>query len=59
LNVASSGITTLLLLGGRTAHSTPTVLIEINEAPSLTMKKDSPRADLVRAAKFIIWDEAP
>ena len=23
------------------------------------MQKDSPRADLVRAAKLIIWDEAP
>ncbi|KEH38251.1 PIF1-like helicase [Medicago truncatula] len=33
--------------------------IEINEASSLMMEKDSPRADLVRAAKLIIWDEAP
>jgi len=40
-------------------HSTLTVPIEINEASSLTMEKDSPRVDLVRAAKMIIWDEAP
>jgi len=40
-------------------HSTLTVPIEVNEAPSLTMEKDSPRADLVRAAKMIMWDEAP
>ncbi|KEH33264.1 PIF1-like helicase [Medicago truncatula] len=59
LNAASNGIATILLPGGRTAHSTPTVPIEINEASSLTMEKDSPRADLVRAAKLIIWDEAP
>ena len=59
LNVASSGIATLLLPDGRTAHSTLTVPIEINEASSLTMDKDSPRADLVRTAKLIIWDEAP
>jgi len=59
LNAASSGITTLLLPGGRTVHSTLTVPIEINEASSLTIEKDSSRADLVRVAKFIIWDEAP
>jgi len=59
LNVASCGITTLLLPGERTAHSTLTIAIEINEASSLTMEKNSPRADLVRAAKLIIWDEAP
>jgi len=59
LNTSSSGITTFLLPGGRTAHSTLTVPIEINEASSLTMEKDTPRADLVRAAKLIIWDEAP
>ncbi|KEH17658.1 PIF1-like helicase [Medicago truncatula] len=46
LNVASSDIATLLLPGGRTAHSTLPVPIEINEASSLTMEKDSPRADL-------------
>ena len=54
LNVASSGIAAFLLPGGRTAHSTLTVAIEVNEASSLTMEKDSPRADLVRAAKLII-----
>jgi len=57
LNATSSGITTILP-GGRTAHSTLIVPIEINEASSLTMEKDSPREDLVRAAKLIIWDEA-
>ncbi|KEH40062.1 PIF1-like helicase [Medicago truncatula] len=59
LNAASNGIAALLLPGGRTAHSTPTVPFEINEALSLTMEKDSPRADLMHAAKLIIWDEAP
>ncbi|KEH20326.1 PIF1-like helicase [Medicago truncatula] len=59
LNAASNGIAALLLPGGRTAHSTPIVPIEINEASSLTMENDSPRADLVHAAKLIIWDEAP
>jgi ATP-dependent DNA helicase PIF1 len=57
LNATSSSISALLLLGGRTAHSMLTVPIEINEASSLTMEKDSPRADLVRATKLIIWDE--
>ncbi|AES61270.2 PIF1-like helicase [Medicago truncatula] len=45
--------------GGRIMHSTPTVPIKINEASSLTMEKNSPRVDLVRAATLIIWDEAP
>ncbi|KEH26981.1 PIF1-like helicase [Medicago truncatula] len=49
----------LLLPGGRTAHSTLTVPIEINEASSLTMEKDSPREDLVHVEKLIIWNEAP
>jgi len=39
-------------------HSTLTVPIEIDEVSSLIMEKDSPRADLVRATKLIIWDEA-
>ena len=47
LNAASSGIVTLLLPSGRTTHSTLTDPIEINEASSLTIEKDSPRADLV------------
>ncbi|XP_039683908.1 ATP-dependent DNA helicase PIF1 [Medicago truncatula] len=59
LNVASSGIETLLLPGGRTAHSKLAVPIEIKEASSLTMEKDSPRADLVCAAKLIIFYESP
>jgi len=54
LNTSSSGITAFLLPGGRTAHSTLTVPIEINEASSLMMEKDTPRANLVRAAKLII-----
>ncbi|KEH25604.1 PIF1-like helicase [Medicago truncatula] len=54
----ASGIAALLLPGGRTAHLMLTVPIEINEASSLTMEKDSRRADLVRAAKLIIWNEA-
>jgi len=49
LNVASSSIAALLSSGGRTAHSTLIDPIEINEASSLTMEKDSPRADLMRA----------
>jgi hypothetical protein len=54
LNAASSSIAALLLPGGRTAHSTLTIPIEINEASSFTMEKESPREDLVRAAKLII-----
>jgi len=59
LNSTSSGIAAFLLRGEKTVHSTLTVPVEINEVLVLTMETDSPRADLVHAAKLIIWDEAP
>ena len=58
LCVASSGIASLLLIGGRTVHSRfkiPLVLTDV----SCTIKKGSPEAALCREAALIIWDEAP
>lgn len=59
LNVASSGIATLLLEGGRTTHSRFAIAINIVEDSMCHILYDSDLADLIRQAKLIIWDEAP
>ncbi|XP_045793087.1 uncharacterized protein LOC123888169 [Trifolium pratense] len=59
LNVASSGIASLLLPNGKTAHSTFCIPLEINDKSTCNVKQDCHRANLLRAASLIIWDEAP
>jgi len=59
LCVASSGIAALLLPGGHTAHSTFTIPVETLCEDSLCrIEKNSQRADMLRAVRLIIWDEA-
>ena len=57
--VASSGIAALLLKGGRTAHSTFKIPIDIHETSTCGIRKNSELADLIRHTNLIIWDEAP
>ncbi|XP_042067055.1 uncharacterized protein LOC121810326 [Salvia splendens] len=59
LNVASSGIASLLLPGGRTAHSRFKIPIIVNEDSMCNIKPGSALAELIVRAKLIIWDEAP
>ncbi|XP_031131678.1 uncharacterized protein LOC116033063 [Ipomoea triloba] len=59
LNVASSGIASLLLPGGRTAHSRFAIPIAVNEDSTCNISQGSPLAELLIQAKLIIWDEAP
>ncbi|PNX72649.1 ATP-dependent DNA helicase PIF1, partial [Trifolium pratense] len=59
INVASSGIASLLLPNGKTAHSTFCIPLEINEKSTCNIVQDSHRADFLRAASLFIWDEAP
>ncbi|XP_031095005.1 ATP-dependent DNA helicase PIF1-like [Ipomoea triloba] len=73
LNVASSGIASLLLPGGRTAHSRFAIPISITEdstcniRPGTDLAEDSTcnirpgtdLAELIIRARLIIWDEAP
>lgn len=59
LNVASSGIASLLLSGGRTAHSTFAIPLIINDKSTCNINQGSARAKLLLHAKLIIWDEAP
>lgn len=59
LTVASSGIASLLLPGGRTAHSMFKIPIPTMESSTCNIDKGSDRAELLKMAKLIIWDEAP
>ncbi|XP_019189692.1 PREDICTED: uncharacterized protein LOC109184103 [Ipomoea nil] len=59
LNIASSGIASLLLPGGRTAHSRFAIPIGVNEDSTCNIKQGSPLAELIIKSKLIIWDEAP
>ncbi|XP_019179269.1 PREDICTED: uncharacterized protein LOC109174490 [Ipomoea nil] len=59
LNVASSGIASLLLPGGRIAHSRFAIPIAINEDSTCNIKQGSDLAELLIKTSLIIWDEAP
>ncbi|KAF8092456.1 hypothetical protein N665_0414s0007 [Sinapis alba] len=59
LNVVSSGIASLLLQGGRTAHSRFGIPLNPDEFSSCTMSHGSDQANLVKESSLIIWDEAP
>ncbi|XP_061346787.1 uncharacterized protein LOC133292402 [Gastrolobium bilobum] len=59
LNVASSGIASLLLPGGRTTHSRFRIPIQITEDSTCNIRQDSNIAELLAKTKLIIWDEAP
>src|SRR5271155_3649723 len=56
---ASSGIASLLLIGGRTSHSTFKIPINIDESSVCRIKKDSDLGELIHLIDLVIWDEAP
>ena len=57
LAVASSGIATELLEGGRTAHSSFRIPFPVNESSMCSISLQSNDAKLLRATRLIIWDE--
>ena len=57
ITVASSGIASLLLMGGRTAHSTFRILLDVLENSICGFTKQSMHAELFRKTKLIIWDK--
>ncbi|XP_058742589.1 uncharacterized protein LOC131625469 [Vicia villosa] len=59
LTVASSGIASLLLPGGRTAHSKFKIPIPTLESSTCDINKGSDRGNMLKLSKLIIWDEAP
>jgi hypothetical protein len=59
LAVASSGIASLLLLGGKTAHSRLKISIDLHDESTCNITQQMKVAELVRKADLIICDEAP
>ncbi|XP_035845652.1 uncharacterized protein LOC110934133 [Helianthus annuus] len=59
LNVASSGIASLLLSRGRTAHSRFHIPINLTKDSMCNIKPNSDIARLLKETQLIIWDEAP
>ena len=59
LNVASSGIVSLLLTGGKTVHSLFCIQLLAKEDSTCNNNKDSLRTQLLLRSNLIIWDEAP
>lgn len=58
LTVASSGVATLLLPGGRTAHSRFKMPICLDDNGTCDIKRSSKLAEMIESASLIIWDEA-
>ncbi len=57
--VASSGITALLLDGGRTAHSCFKIPVQgLNNTSTCYINRDFELATLLQSAALIVWDEA-
>ncbi|XP_076934194.1 uncharacterized protein LOC143600366 [Bidens hawaiensis] len=59
LNVASSGIASLLLEGGRTAYSRFLIPINLTEDSQCQVKGNTDVSELLKKTSLIIWDEAP
>ena len=59
LCVASSGIASLLLDGGRTAHSRFKIPIDLNETSKCRFGKNHDLYTVLQRTGIIIWDEAP
>jgi len=57
--VASSGIASLLLIGGTTAHSRFKIPIDITANSTCAIRKNILQADLFRRATILNWDEVP
>jgi hypothetical protein len=59
LAIASSGVASLLLPRGRTAHSRFKIPFDINDASTCNVRRGTMLAELIQVASLIIWDEAP
>ncbi|OMO99938.1 DNA helicase PIF1, ATP-dependent [Corchorus olitorius] len=59
LAVASSGIASLLLPGGRTAHSRFKLPLNVDKWSTCEIKKGTQLAKLLLETNLVIWDEAP
>ncbi|KAG2902808.1 hypothetical protein PC119_g16072 [Phytophthora cactorum] len=58
LAVASSDIASLLLMGGRNAHSTFKIPLKLDDTSTCSIFKQSHLKGLIQKASLVIWDEA-
>ncbi|KAK1612070.1 hypothetical protein QYE76_035743 [Lolium multiflorum] len=58
LTVASSGVASLLLPGGRTAHSRFKIPIDLDNNGVCDIRRGTMLSSLIEAVSLIIWDEA-
>lgn len=59
LTFASSGITLLLLSGGRTSHSKFKLPVPTLDNSTCNIEKNSEHSQLLEATNLIIWDKTP
>jgi hypothetical protein len=60
LSMAFFGIAALLLKGGCTAHSSFKIPVTgLCDSSACFVPLNNPQTALIRAARFIVWDEAP
>jgi hypothetical protein len=59
LAVASSGVASLLLPNGRTAHSRFRIPLNANDKSQCSISRGSTMAALLQETSLILWDEAP
>ncbi|XP_077252359.1 uncharacterized protein LOC143891704 [Tasmannia lanceolata] len=59
LSVASSGIASLLLPCGHTAHSRFKIPLDLDDSSTCFIKQKSELVELIEEVDLIIWDEAP
>ncbi len=59
LTMASTGIASLLLDGGNTAHTTLKLPLQVNSDSMCNIKLNSPLAKIIAQCKIFVWDEAP
>ncbi|GJS83511.1 DNA helicase [Tanacetum coccineum] len=59
LAVASSGIASLLLPAGRTAHSRFKIPLDLTDTSVCSIRKHTQLADLLKETCLIVWDESP
>jgi len=59
ITIASSGIASQLIPGGRTAHSRFGIPLDCHEDSTCNIMQGSHLAGLIQHTKLIIWDEAP
>ena len=59
LSMASTGIASILLDGGQTAHTTLKLPLNPNSTSMCNFSVNSSMSDLIKKTQLFVWDEAP